>query len=162
MNLDERNEKIEEYGHGFELFSTALTGIPHEAWVFKPAPGEWSVHEVIVHMADSESIGAFRLRKLVVEPGDTLTAYDEAKWAEVLDYQNQSVDDALQIFKLMRGTTHRLLKTLSEPVFMHSVVHPAYEEPYTFDEWLNIYTRHIPEHIEHLNKIYRAWRDQNK
>ncbi len=162
MNEDERKKKIEEYGGGFELFSSTLAGMPREMWEFKPAPGEWSVHEVIVHVADSESIGAFRLRKLVVEPGGTLTTYEEAKWAEALDYQNQSVDDALQILKLTRQTTYRLLKTLSDAVFMHSVVHPDYEEPYTFDLWLDIYTRHIPDHIEQLKKIHRAWVDQNK
>jgi hypothetical protein len=158
----ERIEKIEEYGRGFDLFATVLAGVPRAAWEFKPAPGEWSVHEIIVHMADSESIGALRLRKLVVEPGGTLMAYDEAQWAEALDYQNQSAKDALQIFKLTRQTTCRLLKTLSVPVFMHSVVHPVFDKPYTFEDWLNIYTRHIPEHIEQLNKTYQAWKGQNK
>ena len=162
MNEDERKKKIEEYGGGFELFSSTLAGMPREMWEFKPAPGEWSVHEVIVHVADSESIGAFRLRKLVVEPGGTLTTYEEAKWAEALDYQNQSVDDALQILKLTRQTTYRLLKTLTDPVFMHSAVNPFYNEPYTFGLWLDIYTRHIPDHIEQLKKIHRAWVDQNK
>jgi hypothetical protein len=162
VNKAERNEKIEEYGRGFDLFTAVLAEVRPEAWEFKPAPSEWSVHEIIVHMADSESIGALRLRKLVVEPGGTLMTYDEAKWAEALDYQNQNVDDALQIFKLTRQSTYRLLKTLIDQVFMHSVVHPAYDEPYTFEEWLNIYTRHIPEHIEQVQKTYQAWKRQNK
>jgi hypothetical protein len=164
MNQDERNEKIEEYGGGFDLFTAALAGGPREAWEFKPAPGEWSVHEIIVHMADSESIGALRLRKLVAEPGSTgdMMSYEEAKWAEELDYQNQSVEDVLQIFKLTRQTSFRLLKTLSDPVFMHSVVHPGYDEPYTFELWLNLYTRHIPGHTEQLKKTYQAWKEQNK
>ena len=164
MNQDERNEMIEEYGGGFDLFAAALAGGPREAWEFKPAPGEWSVYEVIVHMADSESIGALRLRKLVAEPGSTsdMMSYEETKWAEGLDYQTQSVDDALQIFKLMRQTTYRLLKTLPDPVFMHSVVQPGYDEPFTFELWLNLYNRHIPGHTAQLKKIYQAWKKQNK
>jgi hypothetical protein len=162
MNQDERNEKIEAYGGGFDLFTAALAEVPREAWKFKPAPSDWSVHEVLVHMADNECMGVLRVRKLIAEPGSTLMPYEEAKWVEVLDYQSQSMDDALQIFKLSRQTTYRLLKTLPDRVFMHSVVHPQYDEPFTFEKWLFLYARHVPDHIEQMKKTYQAWKEQNK
>ncbi len=167
MNQAERNEKIEEYGRGFDLFSAALAEAPREAWEFKPAPGEWSIHEIIIHMKDSEIMGVTRLYKLIAEPGSTLMAYEEAEWADALDYQNQDVDDALQIFKLTKQTTYHLLKTLSDPIFRHSVEHPGagypeYGESYNLDKWLNIYTHHIPTHIEQLRKTYQVWHAQNK
>jgi hypothetical protein len=166
MNQDEHNEKIEEYGRGFDLLTAALAEVPQEAWEFKPALDEWSIHEIVVHMKDSESMGVMRLHKLIAEPGSTLMAYEESKWADALNYQNQDVEDALQIFKLTRRTTYRLLKTLPDQVFMQSVVHPEvvhpeYGESYTLEKWLNIYTRHIPEHIEQLQKTYQAWKEQN-
>lgn len=162
MNQEERNEKVEVYGRGFDLFTAALAEMPREAWEFKPAPREWSVHEVVVHMADSETMGAIRLRKLIVEPGSTLMTYAEAKWADLLDYRNQDMEDALQILKLTRQTTYRLLKTLPDQVFMHSVSHPEYDVPYTIEKWLDIYSRHIPEHIEQLKKTFQAWTEQDK
>ncbi len=162
MNQAERNELIEEYGRGFDLLTVTLTEVPREAWEFKPASNEWSIHELIVHMADSESIGAVRLRKLIAEPGGTLMTYDAAAWANALNYQNQSMDDALQIFKLMRQTTYRLLKALSDQAFTLSAVHPEYDEPYTLDQWLNVYTGHVHNHIEQLKKTYQAWKEQNK
>jgi uncharacterized damage-inducible protein DinB len=122
MNQDERKEMIEEYGSGFELFAAALSEIPREAWEFKPTADEWSIHEIVVHMKDSESMGVIRLHKLIAEPGSTLMAYEESKWAEALNYQNQDVEDALQILKLTRRATYRLLKTLPDQVFMHSVL----------------------------------------
>ena len=162
MNQDERNDMIEEYGRGFDLLAAALAEVPREAWEFKPAPGEWSIHEVIVHMADSESIGALRVRKMIAEPGSTLMTYEEAKWAETLNYQNQDADYALQIFKLTRQTTYRLLKTLPDQVFMQSAVHPEYVEPYTFENWLDTYTRHVSDHIKQLKKTFQAWKNKNK
>ncbi len=162
MNQAERSAKIEEYGRGFDLFTAALAELPREAWEFRPAPGEWSVHEVIVHMADSESIGALRVRTLIAEPGSTLMPYDEAKWAEALNYLNQNADDALQSFRLTRQTTYRLLQNLPDPVFTHSVIHPVFDEPYTFDQWLGIYTAHVPEHVGQLKNNYRAWKEQKK
>ena len=74
MNIDERNQKIELYGQGFEMLVHILQDIPREMWQFKPAPNEWSVHEVIIHLADSESNAALRARKLIVEPGSRLAS----------------------------------------------------------------------------------------
>ncbi|MGA7192686.1 MAG: DinB family protein [Anaerolineales bacterium] len=161
MNITERNEKIEQYAHGFDLLTAALAKIPKEAWEIRPEPNEWSVHEIVVHLADSESMSALRVRKLIVEAGSTLMGYEEAKWADALSYKKQSVDDALQIIKYVRQTTYNLLKTLPDEVFTHSVIHPEYSEPYTFERWLNIYARHIPDHIEQIKKTVERVQKQN-
>ncbi len=158
MNKSERDAKIEEYGKGFDLLQAALAGIPREAWEYKPAPKEWSVKEIVVHMGDSESMAALRLRKLIVEPGTTLMAYDESGWADSLHYLKQNMDDSLQIIKYARQSTHTLLKSLPDEAFQHAVVHPEYDEPYTFDRWLNIYSHHIPDHIEQMKRAYEAWK----
>ncbi|MCL4529701.1 MAG: DinB family protein [Chloroflexi bacterium] len=162
MDKKERNEKIEAYGRGYDLLTAALAKVPREAWQFKPSPTDWSVHEIIVHLADSESMSALRARKLIVEPGSTLMGYEEAKWADALHYQKQSADDALQIVKYARQTTYNLLKTLPDEVFTHVVTHAEYKEPYTFEKWLTIYANHIPNHIEQLKKSYQAWKEQKK
>ena len=161
MNIKERNEKIEQYGNGYDLLTAALAEVPKEAWEARPEPNEWSVHEIVVHMADSESMSALRVRKLIVELGSTLMGYKEAKWADALSYKKQSVEDALQIIKLARQTTYRLLKTLPDEVFAHSVTHPESSEPYTFERWLNIYARHIPDHIEQIKNTAKALKKQN-
>jgi len=161
LNKEERNQKIEEYGRGYELLTAALAEIPQEAWEFKPSAEDWSVHEIIVHMGDSESMAALRVRKLIVEPGSNLMGYEEGKWAGTLDYQHQDVEYALDIIRLARETTYRLLKTLPEEAFTHSVVHPEYSEPYTFDKWLNIYSHHIPDHIEQMKKTVEGWKDKS-
>ncbi len=158
MNKQERDAKIEAYGKGYALLAAALKDIPPEAWEYKPSPSEWSVKEILVHMGDSESMAALRLRKLIVEPGTTLMAYNESGWADALNYLKQDAEDSLQIIKYARQSTYRLLKTLPEEVFHHAVIHPEYDEPYTFDRWLTIYADHIPDHIRQMKKSYEAWK----
>jgi hypothetical protein len=160
MTKQERNEKLELYGKGFELLIEALKDIPQEMWKFKPEPNEWSVHEVLVHLADSESNAALRARKLIVEPGGFLMGYDQDKWTIELDYHDQSYEDSLEIVRLVRKTTYELLKKQSDEIFEHSAKHPEYDEPYTFEKWLNIYSAHIPGHIEQIKNNYKIWRDQ--
>ena len=161
MNAQEREEKIELYGRGYDLLIQALQDIPREMWTFKPEPGEWSVHEVLIHLADSESNAALRARKLIVEPGGTLMGYDQDKWTRELDYHDQSCEDALETLRLVRKTTYALLKKQPENVFDHWVKHPEYDEPYTFEQWINIYSAHIPGHIEQIRNNYKIWRDRH-
>ena len=35
--------------------------------------------------------------------------------------------------------------------------HPEFDEPYTFDMWINIYSDHIPGHIEQINNNHKLW-----
>jgi hypothetical protein len=162
MNREERNEKIEKYGHGYDGLISALSEIPRQAWTFKPSAEDWCIHEIIVHMGDSESMAALRCRKLIVEPGSTLMGYEEAKWAGALDYLKQKPDDSLEIIRLARQTTYNLLKTLPDEVFTHSVIHPEHNGEYSFDRWLDIYARHIPDHIEQIQRVYQAWKAGKK
>ena len=161
MDTKERNEKIELYGRGFDLLKAALAEVPAEAMTFKPEPQEWSVHEIIIHIADSETNAALRARKLIVESGSLLMAYDQDKWANELNYHAQSIEDALEATRIARKTTYELLKTVSEEVFnTHWLKHPEFEDPYTFDKWINIYSGHIPGHVEQIQNNMIAWKNK--
>lgn len=162
MEKQERNEKLELYGEGFDMLVEVLKDIPREMWNFKPAPTEWSIHEIILHLADSESNAALRARMLIVEPGGTLMAYDQSAWAITLNYQEQDLHDALDVVRLSRKTTYQLLKKQPDDVFEHIVMHPEYTEPYTFDNWINIYSAHIPGHIEQIMNNYKVWRETQR
>jgi hypothetical protein len=158
MDTQERNEKIELYGRGFELLKAALAEVPQEAMKFKPEPKEWSVHEIIIHIADSETNAALRARKLIVEPGGTLMGYDQDQWAIELNYHDMDLEDALEATRIARKTTYALLKRQPEEVFSHWLKHPEMEGQYSFEKWINIYSGHIPGHIEQIQNNITAWK----
>ena len=160
MTPEERKLKIKRYGKGFSMLSETLADIPHKSWKFKPTPSEWSIHEIILHLADSETNAAQRARLLAVEPGRMVMAYDQDKWAVELKYQEQDVDDALKLIKLVRKTTWKWLKTLPDATFEHTVIHAEYDTPYSFEKWLSIYPEHIPSHIEQIKNNYELWKQQ--
>jgi hypothetical protein len=160
MNVQERNEKIELYGRGSSLLKAALAEVPQKAMKFKPAPTEWSVYEIVIHIADSESNAALRARKLIVEPGGTLMGYDQDAWANTLHYHDHNFEDALETTRLVRKTTYELLKRQHDEVFKNAVKHPEYDEPYTFEKWINIYSAHIPGHIEQIQNNMKLWKER--
>jgi hypothetical protein len=160
MNTDERNKKIELYGRGYDLLKAVLTEVPQEAMKFKPAPADWSVREIIIHIADSESNAALRARKLIAEPGSVLMGYDQDVWTNGLNYHEHNLEDALEVTRLARKTTYELLKRQPDEVFSHAVVHPEYEAPHTFEKWIELYSAHIPGHIEQIRNNVKTWREK--
>lgn len=160
MNVEERQQKIETYGKAYDLLVSALDEFPREMWQYRPAAGRWTIHEVIVHIADSEVNSYVRCRRLIAEPGGTVLGYDEEKWAQSLDYHAQSTQDALELFKWLRWKTYTLIKNQPEQVWSNTVVHSE-NGIMTMDDWLDMYERHIPEHIEQMQANLRDWQEKN-
>lgn len=161
MDAHERLKLIDEYGRGYDDLISCLEEIPKDIWQFKPEPVEWSVHEIIIHLADSETNSALRARLLLTQPGNALMAFDENLWANRLDYHRQNWEDALDGVKWARKSTYALLQKVSKESWGNSIIHPALEKPFTFELWLNIYAGHIAEHIKQINNNFSIWKIRN-
>ena len=157
MTPEQRTALIDRYAEGPELLDAALFELPPAMWTFKPSPSDWSVHEILVHLADSETNAFLRCRRLVAEPGGSLMAYDQDAWAHALHYHARSTDVARSIVRLVRRSTTELLRSLPEDVWSHTATHAEFDRPYTFDDWLEVYAAHIPDHIEQMQRNFAAW-----
>lgn len=160
LTNSKRQQKIEQYGRGYEELVAALKRLPAEMWHFKPSATDWSVHQIIIHIADSETNSYIRCRRFIAEPGERLMAYDQETWAEALDYPQRSLDDALDLLRWVRLTTYKLIKSLPESVWSNTAYHPE-NGTMSLDDWLEIYSRHIPEHIDQMQRNYQTWQEHH-
>jgi hypothetical protein len=158
MNLtpDERRRKIESYAAGFDELMQVLDEIPKAMWMFKPSPVDWSIHEVIIHLADSESNSMVRFRRPVAEPGSSVMAYDQDAWTDSLYYALQSTDTALATLKAVRQSTSEMLRLFPESVWSNVIQHPE-NGTMTLDDVLLLYEAHIPGHIRQIRENYDRW-----
>jgi uncharacterized damage-inducible protein DinB len=116
-----RKDRIESYSKGYEKLVAGLNDMPKEILQFKPSPEKWSVHEIIIHMADSEVNSYSRARKFIAEPGSTIMAYDQDSLAVKSDYHNQNIDDALELFKWLRKMTYNVIKDLPDETWNNTI-----------------------------------------
>lgn len=156
MPEHERQEKIALYGKASDLLIEALERFPREMWQYKPAEGEWSIHEIVVHITDSEANSYVRCRRFLAEPGKDLMAYDEMRWGRELDYHNQNPEDALELFRWLRKMSYDLIKDAPEDVWSRECYHPE-DGQITMDDWMNTYARHIPDHIAQMESVHDNW-----
>ncbi|MGH7332001.1 MAG: DinB family protein, partial [Candidatus Rokuibacteriota bacterium] len=114
LDPDEHERLIARYAAGPARLRAAFAGVPDPVRQWRPAPGEWSAHEVVCHCADSESNAALRIRYLVVETQPLIVGYDQDAWARVLDYHRHPVAVALATVEAVRAHTVPLLRALLE------------------------------------------------
>ncbi|HEV2356173.1 MAG TPA: DinB family protein [bacterium] len=103
------SDLIRSYAEGPRLLEAAVAGIPSEELRFTPAPEHWSIHENVVHVADTDLVAAARMRYVLAQPGSTLVSFDQNKWARVLDYRSQSMEGALALLRAVRAMTSEML-----------------------------------------------------
>jgi hypothetical protein len=156
VSTNDRKNRIESYANAYDTLVRGLESFPRAMWHFKPSPERWSIHEIIVHIADSEANSYVRCRRFVAEPGSTLMGYDEMQWARALDYSMQSCDDALELFRWLRLSSSRLISHLPESAWTHTAYHTE-NGIMTLDDWLRVYERHIPEHLAQMRENHEAW-----
>jgi hypothetical protein len=156
MIPEERQLKIESYGSAHALLAAAVKRFPREMWQFRPSPERWTIHEIIVHITDSEANSYVRCRRFIAEPGSSVLGYDESRWARELHYDLQSPEDALELFKWLRHKSYTLIQTLSTSTWSNTVNHTE-NGIMTLDDWLDTYERHIPEHIRQMQAVYEDW-----
>ncbi len=161
MTPAERQLLIQRYAAGPALLEAALAAVPRDALQWRPAPGKWSVHEVIVHCADSETNAHMRLRYLLGADNPTIAGYDEAHWARVLDYHAHPLDLALATVRAVRANTVPLLHRLTEPQWQRLGRHT--ERPsYGVELWLEAYAEHLEIHDRQIRRNLAAWEERAK
>ena len=87
--------------------ASLLAAIGPEKALVPPAPGKWSPVEIVCHLADCELVFAFRLRQTLAEDAPVIQPFDQDKWAAT--YPGVSAEQALQVFKAVRGWNLRLI-----------------------------------------------------
>ena len=98
-----------------------------------------------------------RCHRAIAEPGSDVMAYDENGWATALDYSAQSPEDAVELFRLLRGNTYSLIRSLPESAWANTIRHPE-NGTMTLDDWLDVYERHIRDHVEQMRRIHDHWK----
>ncbi|MEO8368214.1 MAG: DinB family protein [Candidatus Solibacter sp.] len=91
-----------------------IAGKSEAALRHAPAPGKWSVVEVVAHLAEDELSSSWRYRQMLENPGSALAGFDQDEWARRGQYAQWDLRDALEMFRLLRAANVRLLAGLKE------------------------------------------------
>jgi hypothetical protein len=123
-------------------------GPERAAWT--PAPGKWSVREILCHLADCEIVFAYRLRQTLAEPEHVIQPFDQDLWART--YAAYDCDQALTIFSAARDWNLALLRSLPPEAFATRVTHPE-RGKMTFQTIVETMAGHDLNHIVQIERL---------
>ena len=145
-------EDLERFRRGAEVLATVLTGAAGEEVDFTPAPGKWSIRQIMAHLADAELVGAHRLRLVIAEENPTLTYFDESAWSKNLDYARRKPTQSLDSFRRLRAENYELLRELPESAYERTGMHTK-EGRMTLRELVAGYADHAESHARQLQEV---------
>lgn len=114
-----------------------------------PAPGKWSLREILAHLADCELVFSFRLRQTLAEDHPVIQPFEQDNWAE--RYAAYDAAPALALFQAARDWNLRLIAGATEADRQRPTTHP---ERGTMTFWTIVETM-AGHDINHLQQIER-------
>lgn len=156
LSQDHREALLQSFARGHEDVMETLRQIPNEVWEYRPGPHSWNIHQVLVHLADSEAKGYVRCRSIIAESGGRVMAYDQDRWAQYLNYEDQPIELVLELFRILRELNWRLISRLPDDVWQR-YTHHSERGKITLDDWLVMYEQHVHLHIAQMKRNLQHW-----
>lgn len=100
-----------------------LKGVPGSKLRKRPAPGKWSIAEIVAHISDTELVGGYRIRTILGAPGTPIQAFDQDVWVTALHYDKRDPRKSFEQFCALRAANLALLKTLTPEQWEHYGMH---------------------------------------
>jgi hypothetical protein len=148
-------EALHKFRSGAVLLAEVLHGATPEETARIPAPGKWTINQLMRHVADTEIVVGMRLRQIIAEDRPTLSPFDQNKWAASLGYEKANPFVSLALFQALRIDTTAVLESLSPEAFDRVSVHPERGEK-TLLEWVRLFGSHVYSHADQIRKIREA------
>ena len=152
-------ERVALYAAGPHELEVALDGLSESDLDLSIAPGEWTIRQILHHVADGEDIWSMAIKVALGAPGSTFAfrwypGNDE--WASTLDYAGRSVEPALALVMAKRTHVAQLLLHMSDSWEQSVRIVAAYDpegQEMTAGAVVGLLVRHLAGHIEDIQKI---------
>jgi hypothetical protein len=129
-----------------------IKGVPASKLRKRPAPGKWSVNEILAHLSETEIVGGFRMRLILGAPGTPIVAFDQDAWVISGHYEKRDARQSLEQFRVLREGNLRLLKSLTPEQWKHYGMHSERGQE-TIERIAGMFAGHDLNHIEQVERI---------
>jgi hypothetical protein len=156
MTASERAPLIAAYREGYASIVKTLEKITPAELDFKIAPKKWSCREIVLHLADTETISGYRLQRLLTEHAPYIAGFDQDVYAQRFQYASRPIEPALATLKTAIDNTLQIVDTMSEADWRRTGEH-AESGPYSPVEWLKGRASHVRGHAEQILRNREAF-----
>ncbi len=140
---------IEEYARGARHLADSIKGLSGEDFHKHPVPNTWSIQQIVIHVTDSDLIGADRMKRIIAEDNPTLIGYNETLFSKNLFYEKLDPFMAAEIFQKNREMVAVILRNVPDKGYSRIGTHNE-RGKVTLEEMLASYVKHLEHHLGFL------------
>jgi len=118
----------------------------------RPAPGKWSIREIVAHIADTELVGGYRIRAILGAPGTQIIGFDQDVWVTALHYDTRDPKKSFEQYRLLRKANLALLKSLTPEQWKHYGNHNERGQE-TVETIAKMFAGHDLNHFQQIERI---------
>ncbi|HST10720.1 MAG TPA: DinB family protein [Terriglobales bacterium] len=118
----------------------------------RPAPGKWSIAEILAHIADTEVVASWRMRLILGNDGAPIQGFDQDVWAKTFRYESQDPTDSLETFRVLREGNLSLLKRVPRKLWQNHGMHSERGKE-TIGHIVQLYAGHDLNHLQQVMAI---------
>jgi hypothetical protein len=140
-----------------DVIAALVAGVGDEQVRWKPDPAQWSILEVVNHLADEETED-FRTRvdHTLHRPGVEWPRIDPPKWAVERRYNDRDLAESLERFLARRAESVAWLTGLDSRDWSVAYEHPRFG-PIRAGDLMLSWVAHDHIHIRQINRLHREF-----
>jgi hypothetical protein len=131
-------------------------GLPPAQLGARGAPDEWTVAQIVHHLADAHMNAFVRVKLILTEEQPTFKPYDQVAWAATPDANSADLGPSLQVVRGLHTRWAQLLASLDEAQWQRTGWHPDNRKTYTPADILRTYSRHGDDHLDQIRRALAA------
>jgi hypothetical protein len=120
----------------------------------RPAPGEWSVKEVLGHICDGERVFGYRALRFARGDNTPLPGFEQDDYVRATDFNARTLPDLVEEFTHQRRANVVCFKPLTQDELMRRGT--ASSNPFSVRALLYVLAGHVLHHIESLKTDYKV------
>ena len=146
-----REEFIAEMASLPDNLSVSVAGLSEGQFELKYR--NWTVRQIVHHLADSHVNCFVRLRLTLTEENPIIKPYDESKWSELSDNRTMDVNPSIEILTAIHKRIVAVFRTMTPEQFSRTYDHPEYKKTVTLNEMLGLYAHHGRHHLAQIEWV---------
>ena len=111
----------------------------------------WSIRQIVHHLADSHVNSYVRFKWTLTEELPTIKAYDEGRWAGLVDSITGNVEVPLALLDGLHSRWIQLMRSMTESQFSRSFFHPETKQTVSLNAALCYYAWHCKHHMAQIS-----------
>jgi hypothetical protein len=121
----------------------------------RPAPGEFSVAELVGHLVDAELVSSTRYRWILAEDEPVLPGYEQDDWVRVSGYADADLGELIEVFRVVRRANLELWRR-TPPALRSRVGHHSERGPESYDLTFRLIAGHDRLHIDQARRTLES------